>query len=323
MKKNNIKKIIPFLFILFCGVMLLGCFLMKDAKDRTERIQFEVGSVEENHDVSKSEKENIEEIVDEEADTETIEKETDIVPTEKSENVENEMNVNADAENALQSKKEDNVQESVVTTEENKKTDNEKDAEIKYIKFPYEISQSNLVIQWVQAYSGSYVEDGTNDQVSDITAILVTNVGKECVEFADITLTTDRERLKFSLSALEAGASCVLLEMNRVTYEKQEYLECTAETAFLDEMEMAENVAEVTELKSGALAVKNVSSTTLPCVRLFYKYYDSEEKIYIGGIAYTSQITDLESGYSKMVTPAHYQPGQSKVIMVRTYDSYE
>lgn len=322
MKKDNLKKILLLLLIVFVGaVLIIGKILLSSPKEEMKNTSLTEEYDKESLNDDKKVTEDTVEKTKKDEDLTGNDKETAEIQSDKNEILEDEENAVSDSEKIFQKIDGKELQETDLKNGETDETTVKE--EVKFIQFPYEIEQSSLVIQCVQAYSGSYVEDGTNEQVSDIAAILVTNVGNECVEFADITLTSEKGTLKFSLSALEKGASCVVMEDNRTVYEKQTYLTCTSETAFLDEMEMSENMVEVEEIKSGALTVKNVSSKTIPCIRIFYKYYDEEEKIYIGGAAYTSQITDLEAGYSKIVTPAHYLSGKSKVIMVRTYESYE
>lgn len=318
MKKAKIKKLIPFLVLIFLAVVLAGCFLIPDRSAEKEK-KSSVSVLENLTEESKEEavKNDTEKTVETKEDTEK-----NTVSSEKNEVTEKEDPVN-DTETAVSQTEDHDSQEMIVNPEKTEETAQEGKEENPYVKFPYKIGQDSLIVQKIQAYSGSYIEDGSNEQVSDIFAILVTNTGEQCVEFADISLTSEKGVLNFSVSALEAGASCVVLETNRTAYEKQNYLECTAETAFLDKMEMSETSVEVTETKSGALTVKNVGKDTIPSLRVFYKYYDEEENVYIGGIAYTFQVTDLEAGFSTMVTPAHYQAGQSKVIMVRTYKSNE
>lgn len=41
---------------------------------------------------------------------------------------------------------------------------------------------------------------------------------------------------------------------------------------------------------------------------------------YVGGIAYTAKVENLEAGASVQITPTHYASGSSRVVMVRTYD---
>ena len=77
------------------------------------------------------------------------------------------------------------------------------------------------------------------------------------------------------------------------------------------------------ETEDGQLEVTNRSSQDLPCVRLFYKFYMSDEDVYVGGITYTAKLVDLAAGESALVRPSHYAPGSSRIIMARVYESAE
>ena len=88
-------------------------------------------------------------------------------------------------------------------------------------------------------------------------------------------------------------------------------------------MGMAESQVQVADNGSDGLTVTNVSGADIPCVRIFYKYYMSDENAYVGGIAYTAKLTGLAAGQTITVTPSHYASGASRVVMVRTYDTAE
>jgi hypothetical protein len=45
-------------------------------------------------------------------------------------------------------------------------------------------------------------------------------------------------------------------------------------------------------------------------------------KVSVGGITYTSKITELKAGETRIITPSHYDKDVSRVMMVRTYDTY-
>lgn len=325
MKEKKTKRMIVFGAAVLLGMMLLICFLLNKNKNEkeAENVHSLNGSVVTDSGNEESEKKNMAGENDENADHLEVSEEKDTIDDGNDQMGKDEQSVDAAEKNSFSQETGKNPQETVFENEKDQAVAVGEEKGVKYLEFPYEIQQSSLIIQRVWPYSGSYVEDGTNDPVSDITALLVTNTGKECIEFADITLTSEEGELEFSLSALEAGGSCILLESNRAAYKEENYLKCSAEIAFLDKMEMSETMVEVKEIKSGALSVKNVSDRKIPGIRVFYKYYDEKDGVYIGGTAFNSQITDLEAGYTKLVTPAHYAAGQSKVVMVRTYESDE
>ena len=64
----------------------------------------------------------------------------------------------------------------------------EEDAGDKDDAFPYLIPNSSLSIRAVKSYSGVFIEDGSDKDVSGIAAIILDNKGSEEIEYAKITL---------------------------------------------------------------------------------------------------------------------------------------
>ena len=42
--------------------------------------------------------------------------------------------------------------------------------------------------------------------------------------------------------------------------------------------------------------------------------------VYVGGITYNAKVINLGPGRSQKIVPSHYSIGDSKVLMVKTYD---
>ena len=79
-----------------------------------------------------------------------------------------------------------------------------------------------LQIVNIGSYTGAYVEDGTDEVVSGVLMLVVTNNGEEALQYAEITVPTESGDAFFSLSTLPAGESCVLLELNRMEHTGRE-----------------------------------------------------------------------------------------------------
>lgn len=191
------------------------------------------------------------------------------------------------------------------------------------LSLPYTIANTGLVIQQVSAYSGAFLEDGSDVDISNVTAIVLKNTGETAVEYASITLTREDEALHFEVSALPAGATVVVQEADRKTYTEGAYTDCTADVAELASFEMSEDQVRVTENADHSLTVTNLTGEDIACVRIFYKLYMQDEDVYVGGITYNARLVDLPAGGSQTVTPSHYAKGYSRVVMVRTYDTAE
>ena len=172
----------------------------------------------------------------------------------------------------------------------------------------------------VAAYDGIFLEDGSNEEITGVAAMVLTNTADTAVEFAGITLTAGTETWEFRASAIPAGATVVVQEANRTHFRETAYGDCKADVATLPELEMSSDQVEVTEHGGNSLTVTNLTGASIPVVRVFYKYYLEDMDAYVGGIAYTAKVENLEAGASVQITPTHYASGSSRVVMVRTYD---
>lgn len=183
------------------------------------------------------------------------------------------------------------------------------------------VAGSDLVIEKISAYDGPFLEDGSDKEVTDVTAILLTNMGDNYAEYAEITLNRDGTQLKFIASALAPGSTMLVLEADGKAYCDGTYTNCTANVAAGENYTLSENQVRLEERDEGGLTLTNLTQRDIPCVRIFYKFYKADTGIYIGGITYTAKVTDLAAGSTCVVTPSHYLKGYSKVIKVVTYDT--
>ncbi len=188
------------------------------------------------------------------------------------------------------------------------------------ISLPYVVPGTNLVIQRVAPYSGLFLEDGSDAMVNDIAMVLLYNAGGEAVEYSRITLKFDDKTLEFVVSALPAGGKVVAQEVNRKSCASGDLIECSAENATRESLEMSRESLKVEDNGDNSLTITNLTDKELVTVRIFYKYYLAEEGTYIGGITYTAKIANLQPNESMVITPSHYASAGSEVVMVRIYE---
>lgn len=226
-----------------------------------------------------------------------------------------------------QNKPQDNLEPSQTQGSQNN-TGNEEDPTTQtkptnYISFPYPISGTPLVIEQVNSYDGIFFEDGSDREMSGVTAIVLKNTGDECVNYMDIYMDREGTQLHFAGSALGPGDTAIVLEANAKQYETGKYANCEAEIATEKEMEMSQEQVRVEDTAENDLLVTNISAENISCIRVFYKFYMYETDVYVGGITYSAKLVDLAAGDSCVIRPSHYIRGYSKVVMVKTYDSDE
>ena len=188
--------------------------------------------------------------------------------------------------------------------------------------FPYKIPNTSLVIQKVRPYDGVFIEDGSDRQVSGISAIVVENAGNEYIEYAKISMECNEKPLVYELRTLGPKEVIIVQECTAASYEKGEYSHCTAEIATMDSMEMSTSYVTIEETDEGSIRIENISKKDIPCVRIFYKFHKSETGVLLGGITYSAKIVELKKGEARKIVPSHYEKGASRIMMVRTYDTY-
>lgn len=188
------------------------------------------------------------------------------------------------------------------------------------MSLPYTIPGTQLIIDRIDGYSGIFLEDGSDEEVSDIFAIHVQNQG-ENVEYSSINLEVGGKELNFEISDLPSGTAVSVLESSAAPYESGEALYRGSQTAYIDTFDMLESEVGIVVESDNSIAVTNLTDQKIPSLRIFYKFVHGQE--YLGGITYTAKIDNLASGETKTVYPSHFSAEGSRIMMVRTYDTTE
>ena len=191
------------------------------------------------------------------------------------------------------------------------------EVEIPTISFPYSISDTGLVVEQISPYSGYYLEDASDDEISNVAAIVLTNNGGD-LDFVGIGIAQGDRSLAFSASQVPAGATVIIQEQSRAAYEDGNYYSCTATTTESDGFQASTDTIRVEDNGDNSFLVANIGEETVPEVRVFFKNYLPEEDVYVGGITYNVTVTDLEPGMATIVTPGHYDSNYSIIMDIQT-----
>lgn len=175
-----------------------------------------------------------------------------------------------------------------------------------------------LVITDVSSYTGPFMEDGSDEQVSDVLMIVVYNYGVEPIQYAEIAMAAGDETAKFTLTTLPVGERMMILESGRMAYDKnQAYTQAEAVTVaqFLSPMSLCQDKIKIQAL-DGAMNIMNVSDEDITGeVAIYYK--NSSEDLLCGGITYRVRITDgLQSGEVRQIMSDHYSASGSRLMFV-------
>ena len=190
----------------------------------------------------------------------------------------------------------------------------------KKVSSNFKVDDADITIQRINAYSGIFIEDGSDKEVKNVAAIEVKNTSNKPLEFAQIQLYNGSKKLVFDVSTLPANSSAVVMEKNKASFSSSKGVTYGGTTAgYVNSLEKASSI-KCKKVKNNGIEVTNTSSKTIPCVRVFYKY-KSSEGYYVGGITYTAKVKDLKAGASQTIYPSHFASDGGEIMMVKAYNS--
>lgn len=178
-----------------------------------------------------------------------------------------------------------------------------------------------LKVTAVGRYTGAYVEDGSDEEVTDVLALIVENTGDTWVEYAELTMDCGGQTARFVLSVLPAGSSVLLMETSRMTYAPGTAccVKAEAKVAELSDRVMDFSGEFVLYPDDGVINVENVSGEDHPeVVAVCYKNY--RYGLYIGGICYRARFENgIAAGEIVQSIQSHYT-NEDSVILFMSYE---
>ena len=185
------------------------------------------------------------------------------------------------------------------------------------VQLPYKIPGTTLLVHKLASYDGPYLEDGSNDEVQNVAALTVQNVGAYGLETAKITMAQGDDTYCFEGEILPPGETVLILEKDRKPFILQNsWTACRGEQVASKGDWTAYRSILVKPTAPGQLTVTNISAETVTDVILYYKDYLAPPGILIGGITYRTCVDTLRPGESVTISPWHYIWDQSTVIRI-------
>lgn len=122
-------------------------------------------------------------------------------------------------------------------------------------------------------FTGTYVEDGSDDEVERVAALTVENTSEKWLEYAEIIVSAGGEVYEFSVSALPSKESAQVLEKQRKNLMESEDLKIELKNVvfYKETPSMYRDVFEVST-ENQQIIVKNISETEIRGdVLVYYK----------------------------------------------------
>lgn len=186
---------------------------------------------------------------------------------------------------------------------------------------PFSDLNEKFSVACMGTYSGTYVEDGSNEQVTDVLTIVVKNISSDLVEYGLITVDCGGETATFELSALPAGSYALVMEKNRLTYDNTMVLSKPICEQYAEPNNLITDFGNDFNVypSDGVINIENISGRDIESdVSLFYKNY--EYGLFIGGITYRARFSGgIKAGEIAQCMQQHYSLEKSAIM----YMSYE
>lgn len=177
---------------------------------------------------------------------------------------------------------------------------------------------SGVTVDGLRDYTGAYMEDFSDEVVSDVLGILVSNQGTESIQYMEILLSDGTTTAEFVVSTLLPGQTMLVLEQNRIAYSTApEFTSATTQNVafFSEEPSLWEDSLEI-QCLNGVLNVTNISETDIQGDIVIY-YKNLVNGVYYGGVTYRTRIEGgLAAGEVRQGTASHFSPDNSAVLFV-------
>lgn len=177
---------------------------------------------------------------------------------------------------------------------------------------PCQIPGTCLTAQTLAVYDGPFQEDGSGDEVIGVTALVLHNDSGAFLDWGEVALETGDVTLRFTFTALPPDATILVPERDRQKDRPSVFTCCRGETQEA-RTQFVEDI-RIEEVDAITLAVTNLGEEPWEGLRVYYKSYNSQAQMYVGGNTYTVSIPLLEPGQTVEITPYHYVKNYTKVV---------
>lgn len=183
------------------------------------------------------------------------------------------------------------------------------------------LSDPNLTVESIGAYSGSFIEDGSDEATKNVTAMLITNNSDQMLQVALIDFQVNsNETASFKVTNLPAGTSTLVLESNKREFsDKDTYTYGNVATGYMDQPTLEEDKVEL-KTENGKITLKNKTDKELKTVYVYYKYVQIGGA-YFGGITYRTPFENVGAGKEAEAVAAHFNPDSSQIMGVQILDN--
>lgn len=179
------------------------------------------------------------------------------------------------------------------------------------------LSDSKLKVEAVGRYSGDFIEDGSDEPIDNVAALLITNNSEQMLQIAEITFqVNDDETAFFKITDIPSGTSALVLEANKREFRAEDsYIYGETVTGYMEQPTLEEDKFELVTEK-GKITLKNKTDKSYEKIYVYYKSIQLGGA-YLGGITYRTPIENVLAGDEVEAIARHFDPDTSKIMAVQ------
>lgn len=182
------------------------------------------------------------------------------------------------------------------------------------------VDTSPVTSEQFARFSGQFVEDGSDELVENVAAMLVTNHSGQFIDLCTLEYEIDGKTAIFVITGLPSGRSAWIMESSRMVVSDD------AEFRYVDNVSALKNgvissTDKITITSDGnMLTAVNNTSEKLEEVYIYYKTLHTDGN-FLGGITYLVDFGDLESGIPVEKLAGHYAEETTEIVRIGWKDS--
>lgn len=173
----------------------------------------------------------------------------------------------------------------------------------------------------VGTYTGEFMEDGSNDPVENVLALVIENTGVDLIEYAELSTTFDNSNATFQFTAIPAGGYVLVLESNRQTATQDSSVQLPQVVRLAKVNDLILDYSNDFQLYTadGVINLVNTSGKDYDNdIFVYYKTY--QYNVYMGGVTYRARFSGgLADGAIGQSTQNHFSQADS-VVVYMAYD---
>ena len=177
------------------------------------------------------------------------------------------------------------------------------------------IANGDLKVEQFAVFSGQFVEDGRDELVENVAAILVKNKSDKFLDFAVLTYQVDGQDAAFVVTGLPAGEAAWVMEITKLKAtndSKFVYEDCIS--SFRDSVMTQSEDLEI-QVEGNTMKVINRSDDFMYNIFVYYKNRHSDGN-YFGGITYAVEFGTLAPDTSAHTIAGHYVEGVTEIVRI-------